>query len=485
MAKEQMAPETSGVEVGSRPMDAPQRETQWGGLTVSAVPQEDPSGDSGDALVEPVLAVPAAVLAAGEVLTVAAASAVHLAGPTGLAWGAASAVGVVGATTWTVRAHRAAASPAQRALAAARRRPLLMRPARPAGSTWGASTGRSRSGRGLVGTSGRGLLGRPLRGGSRSSRGLLGRPRPTGTGRSTSMGRGRVLGALGAPARAARTGNAKASRAVRRATRRATNSIPMIRARRAGAGLAGAVRRSGARRAAVRAATAGARRPFQATKAAWTASRQTSKGTAPRSRILRTVMAMGRGLRGAAVAARVAAWVGLMQGAQWSWWGLRAWGALPNRKPTPPKPYPVVGTQVQDGPVMAATQTVRAADGGTMSRTGTSLGRVLEDLSGQMASASARYTPAGMLAWERDIQALAAVMENVAGSVSALQAGAEGMPVDPAVRDALGSVVRLLTACTGAAGEIHSTFRAVHAQDLSRHEAPRPAEEMWDRGANQ
>lgn len=116
---------------------------------------------------------------------------------------------------------------------------------------------------------------------------------------------------------------------------------------------------------------------------------------------------------------------------------------------------------------------------------GMSLAGVLEDLSGQMAAAAAAYEPDGMLAWGRDVRALEGVLSNVAQVLRALQAGADGLPLDPAVKDSLGSVAGLQHACATAAGEIHATWRGVHAEDLARLEAPRPAEALWDVRANQ
>ena len=53
------------------------------------------------------------------------------------------------------------------------------------------------------------------------------------------------------------------------------------------------------------------------------------------------------------------------------------------------------------------------------------------------------------------------------------------------MKASLGSVAGLQRACSSAAGEIHATFRGVHAEDLARLEAPRPAEAKWDVRANQ
>jgi hypothetical protein len=122
---------------------------------------------------------------------------------------------------------------------------------------------------------------------------------------------------------------------------------------------------------------------------------------------------------------------------------------------------------------------------GGIGMSGISLGGVLEDLSGQMAAAAAAYEPDGMLQWGRDMRSLENVLENIAHVLRGLEHGADGLPLEPAVKASLSNVAGLQHACSSAAGEIHTTFRGVHADDLARLEAPRPAEAKWDVRANQ
>jgi hypothetical protein len=73
----------------------------------------------------------------------------------------------------------------------------------------------------------------------------------------------------------------------------------------------------------------------------------------------------------------------------------------------------------------------------------------------------------------------------VGGVLQALQSGADDLPVNQVVKDTIGAVAELQTACSSAAAEIHATFRAVHRADLERLENPRANEQMWDAAANQ
>ena len=113
------------------------------------------------------------------------------------------------------------------------------------------------------------------------------------------------------------------------------------------------------------------------------------------------------------------------------------------------------------------------------------LGQILTDLSEQMVGAANGYDPEGMLEWGRDMQAMEQVLTNIGGVLQALQRGADDLPVNQVVKDTIGAVGELQSACSSAAAEIHATFRAVHHAELDRLENPRPNEAKWDASVNQ
>lgn len=112
------------------------------------------------------------------------------------------------------------------------------------------------------------------------------------------------------------------------------------------------------------------------------------------------------------------------------------------------------------------------------------LGLLLTELSGQMAAATAGYDPEGMAQWGADMQALEGVLTNVAMVLRNIEHGANDLPIEPAVVGTIGTVAALLEAASSAAGEIHSTFRTVHKDELDRIENPRTGESKWDVEAN-
>jgi len=56
----------------------------------------------------------------------------------------------------------------------------------------------------------------------------------------------------------------------------------------------------------------------------------------------------------------------------------------------------------------------------------------------------------------------------------ALDAGADGLPINPAVKVMVDGLTGLQLERAAAAGDVHAMFRAVHAIDLARLEEPAP-----------
>jgi hypothetical protein len=308
-------------------------------------------------------------------------------------------------------------------------------------------------------------------------------------------------------------------------------------------GVRGPAGRAAQRRAAVRAATAG-KGPLQAARAAAAAVRQVNaaqtkqaaqKASRTRSSVARVLGPVVRAAQTAAAAISAgdrATEARTRSARRWTWWGLRAARAWQAGQPLPPRPDQAQQTkeaqqraQEADGvdpaavevarrmgrrlpvsalvaqPAQWVTRTVNAASdnnagqpgtgpagmtgGQVMAVTGSSLGLMLEQHAQEMRAVAARYEPAGMVQWGADMRHLPLVLHEVAQAIAVLQSHSQHLPIEPPVRDALGSVVRLLHRCGEAADEIHTTFRRVHAKDLARHETPRPNEQMWDRRANQ
>lgn len=109
-----------------------------------------------------------------------------------------------------------------------------------------------------------------------------------------------------------------------------------------------------------------------------------------------------------------------------------------------------------------------------------SFGQFLSNTAGHMAAQSATYEPNSMVEWGHDVAELQNMLTQVAGVLGGIGHGADNLPIDPAVKETIASVEALIHQCASAAGEIHSTFRTVHADDLKRIENPRQGEDKWD-----
>lgn len=131
------------------------------------------------------------------------------------------------------------------------------------------------------------------------------------------------------------------------------------------------------------------------------------------------------------------------------------------------------GTVAQEGQAMAAEST-RAV-----------LGQMLLSKAEEMSQAAAGYTPNGMIQWVEDMGQLGDALREIARAVASIQAGADGLPLHPAVKDSIGAVVAVLHSAGGAADQIRSTVEATHRIELERLRNGRPNEHLWDVRANQ
>lgn len=270
-------------------------------------------------------------------------------------------------------------------------------------------------------------------------------------------------------------------------------TAPARRAVTAAAGRSGQAWRAGVgRRRAVGDAVRG-KGPVQAARAARTAARAFDKQ-------------QGAGGKAGAVR-RVAGWTrsqvrALGAGAAvWGWGvaraGLRAgWVAVARRFGIPlqqkDEQNDETGQEQRDehvDPQLCDDKGQPAAGGGVSGRknavgastmAGSGFGQLLENLAGQMMAAASAYEPETMPVWAGDILHLSKALESVSSAVSVLHAKMGDLPVDPAVADMLATSISLSQSAAQHAGETVSTFRALHAGELERHEAPRTNEQKWD-----
>lgn len=435
-----------------------------------------------------VVSIPAALLGAGEVVSATAMSAAHLGGP----GAAVAAVAVLSVGAWGVRAHRvAAAVPA---------------------------AGRGRATSGLGGRDTR----RGVRPGTAARRGRVA---------GVKAGAARAAWAAGAPVRAARRGELAAARMVGGHTRAAagrakatgvgraaTTTAGRARAgagqvvdagRRAGRATGPARRRMGeaaarrrenartaaTRRRAIRTAVRGQDGPGRKAAAARRAAREFDKRLAARSgRQVGRARRAGRWIGSHAKALGSGAWV---LASRLGLAGLAGLGGAVLRRlaitwrpkgrdqddeaeidPTEDREAPEARGDTGH-PEEETTLRKRSTTMGS-SMTGSEFGILLEDLAGQMAAAAAAYDPETMPEWGGDIAHLSAALTHVATAISVLHAKTNDLPIEPAVSDTLVSAISLVGSAASTAEETASTFRALHAPDLERHEAPRPAEQKWN-----
>lgn len=89
--------------------------------------------------------------------------------------------------------------------------------------------------------------------------------------------------------------------------------------------------------------------------------------------------------------------------------------------------------------------------------------------------------PQSMRDVEDDLRAMQPFLADIGNATRTLHARAvDQYPMAPGVTMAIGHVYELLTKAVEAAGDIHPAFRALHEEEIKRHEQPRPGERMWD-----
>lgn len=387
------------------------------------------------------------------------------------------------------------------------------------GAAGGRRLGGVGAGRGAGGGSGAGRLGQLGRraGASSAARKVAGSA-PVRAG-AAGLAATRRAGAAGSGAarRAGAAGTARLGKSTHAATGSPAGRKVAGLARRAGG--AGRSAGAGLRRAhsAGRAGLAGARTaagqsPIAKARAVRTAlkaerarqDKETGRKVGRLARFRRAVTGAAAGLGTAVLAAGYTADRGT---ARWGRWAVQAIAARRAGRPAPPTPtqagqrererlaaveaaaaqeHPPVAGVIEEPPAHARRPvTTTVIDPRRGAQQMGKLGLYLQDLSGQMAAAAAVYEPEGMLEWGQDMAMLEDVLANVAGVLEALERGTDGLPIEPAVKSTIGTVAALQHSCAEAAGEIHTTFRAVHADELARLENPRANEHKWDTGRNQ
>ncbi len=125
-------------------------------------------------------------------------------------------------------------------------------------------------------------------------------------------------------------------------------------------------------------------------------------------------------------------------------------------------------------------QGANVSDGG-FSET-TSSGFLFDEAAADMEAQARSYEPVGMMAVLATCESLPGALQSVANTFQILAERADGeFPLEKEVGEALNEVYVHLSLAVVAANEVGTTFRAVHEQDIRRHEDPRNGDETgWD-----
>ena len=108
-------------------------------------------------------------------------------------------------------------------------------------------------------------------------------------------------------------------------------------------------------------------------------------------------------------------------------------------------------------------------------------GSPLVTASAEMAAAAASNAPEDMWVVARDLDTLGEMPVNVATAVRVYTARMEGeYPLHESVTEMLRQLHDGLAMLGALADEIAVQFRAVHADDIKRDEAPRTNENLWN-----
>lgn len=105
----------------------------------------------------------------------------------------------------------------------------------------------------------------------------------------------------------------------------------------------------------------------------------------------------------------------------------------------------------------------------------------ISDLAMEQAARAARYTPDTMAFFGADLAQWPEAIGHLALALSTfVKRGTAEFPVHPQVMEKLAEVYKALGTAAAAANEAPALFSRAHSIDLSRHQAPRPGEHLWN-----
>lgn len=105
----------------------------------------------------------------------------------------------------------------------------------------------------------------------------------------------------------------------------------------------------------------------------------------------------------------------------------------------------------------------------------------LSAVSAELRAAARRYEPANMVQAGHDLARLHEVAEDFADAIRILATrAAESWPIDPKVIELIAAAYVVQRKVAEALVEVGPAFRAAHATDIARHEAPRAGERLWN-----
>lgn len=155
--------------------------------------------------------------------------------------------------------------------------------------------------------------------------------------------------------------------------------------------------------------------------------------------------------------------------------------AVPAPRPSvvrPPRWRPTTGavSAPVDGATTPSGSSILTTTGGlTVSRFH------ISDLAVEQAARAARYAPESMAYFGGDLQQWPESIGHLALALSTfVKKGSAEYPVHPVVMEKLAEVYRALGTAAAAANEVPALFSRAHSIDLSRHQAPRPGEHLWN-----
>jgi hypothetical protein len=108
------------------------------------------------------------------------------------------------------------------------------------------------------------------------------------------------------------------------------------------------------------------------------------------------------------------------------------------------------------------------------------LGQALLAKAQEMLALTASYDPEGMLTWGADMKLWGEALGVIAQVAQALSQGADELPVHPAVRSAMASVIAVQTSTARAQEQVVDSFERVHQVQLDNLRNPQQGAEKWD-----